>query len=736
MTWANPDLWWLLPLAAVPVLIHLLIRQRLPRTQWAAMTFLMRALRKNRRRLLLETVLLLIVRTALVLAFALVVLRPAVRHGWRWLAGQREQTTCIIVLDVSASMGATDGLRTRLERGISRIDQYLDELPSASEVGVILAGKPLRDLVAHPTRDIAYVRDELARVEASDVGNGLIEAIERGADRLRKAQTPNGEIVIVTDAQVSMWTEDREKIKATLDELEAEYSVVLLALEPTPPVNISVTDLSIAGGPDGLVDRLASNRWPTRITARLVADHYTDPVETAVELLVDGRKVAREQVTCRPDEPAVLTFEHRFAMTGPHGVEVRSDTDLYPADNQRSVVLNVRDRIPVLIVDGRLAGERFKTASGFLRVALWPAGAEGDDAGLFDVEVVSPAETTAADPSAYALIVLADVPALPPGVTGAIQRAVSAGSGLWCIAGEQMTGRALSAMFEAGGHGLLPMTFGSPLQLEVEDDPILLRLVEPLAPALAAFEDPTLASALSTVTWRAAYPVTAVTGDRSQAWAMLSDGSIGVVAGEYDRGRTVYVGVPLNRTGTDFPLSPAYVPFVQQIAFHLALRDHVISVAAGERLTFETSNADVSLIYPDGSRESMGSYASVEPGSGTTRIALPSAGKAGVYSLQTSSDDGVSRRQLRAVNVSDDERAIEMMPAPALADEQTLSRALVIPPAASMRSALQGARQRAELSGMGVIVLLTLLALELTLVRLFSPKPVDTEGLLSRAMRL
>jgi hypothetical protein len=53
-----------------------------------------------------------------------------------------------------------------------------------------------------------------------------------------------------------------------------------------------------------------------------------------------------------------------------------------------------------------------------------------------------------------------------------------------------------------------------------------------------------------------------------------------------------------------------------------------------------------------------------------------------------------------------------------------------------MRAALHSARTEAELSGIGIVVLLALLAIELLLVKLFSPKPVDTEALLSKAMRL
>ncbi|HPP54610.1 MAG TPA: BatA domain-containing protein, partial [Thermoguttaceae bacterium] len=58
---------WLIS-AAAPWLIHLWSRRRRQRTSWAAMEYLLAALRETQRRLLLEEWTLLAVRTALIVA--------------------------------------------------------------------------------------------------------------------------------------------------------------------------------------------------------------------------------------------------------------------------------------------------------------------------------------------------------------------------------------------------------------------------------------------------------------------------------------------------------------------------------------------------------------------------------------------------------------------------------------------------------------------------------------------
>ena len=60
----------------VPILIHLLARQRRKPIEWAAMRFLIEAYRKHRRRLQLEQLLLLMVRCLILALLGLALARP------------------------------------------------------------------------------------------------------------------------------------------------------------------------------------------------------------------------------------------------------------------------------------------------------------------------------------------------------------------------------------------------------------------------------------------------------------------------------------------------------------------------------------------------------------------------------------------------------------------------------------------------------------------------------------
>ena len=65
MSFLNPALLFGTLLFAVPLIIHLLNRQRYKRRRWAAMEYLLIAFKRQRRRLRIEDLLLLLLRPVL-----------------------------------------------------------------------------------------------------------------------------------------------------------------------------------------------------------------------------------------------------------------------------------------------------------------------------------------------------------------------------------------------------------------------------------------------------------------------------------------------------------------------------------------------------------------------------------------------------------------------------------------------------------------------------------------------
>src|SRR5437764_8891970 len=88
-------------LISAPIIIHLINRMRFKRVRWAAMEFLLKSQKRNRRRLIIEQLILLALRCLLVLLFGFLMARFV---GDALGRTSTTSTTHLIVLDNTLSM--------------------------------------------------------------------------------------------------------------------------------------------------------------------------------------------------------------------------------------------------------------------------------------------------------------------------------------------------------------------------------------------------------------------------------------------------------------------------------------------------------------------------------------------------------------------------------------------------------------------------------------------------------
>src|SRR3954469_17319807 len=102
MTFLVPSLLIALPLALLPIVIHLIHLYRRRQVPWAAMMFLRIAQRMNKGLSRLSQVLILAARVLAIAALIFVITRP-LAGGWLGLTGGAPDTVMVLV-DRSASM--------------------------------------------------------------------------------------------------------------------------------------------------------------------------------------------------------------------------------------------------------------------------------------------------------------------------------------------------------------------------------------------------------------------------------------------------------------------------------------------------------------------------------------------------------------------------------------------------------------------------------------------------------
>src|SRR4051795_230667 len=197
MTFISPIFLGFLALATVPVIIHLLNRRRFQLVEWAPMKYLKLTIKTNRRRLRIEQLILLAVRTLVVILIVLAVARPVLSPNamGSWLAGSG-RTTRVIVIDDSLSMGYRADGRAAFDRAKDAARQLVSVIGAQDSVSVLTTSAMDVPLVkeAHleDPKKVAALVDNLSATDTTSDWPATFRALD---PLLSSATFPNKEVV-------------------------------------------------------------------------------------------------------------------------------------------------------------------------------------------------------------------------------------------------------------------------------------------------------------------------------------------------------------------------------------------------------------------------------------------------------------------------------------------------------------------------------------------------------------
>ena len=430
-------LWWALA-AAIPILLHVWRRRYYRRMDWAAMEFLERAVRQTTRRLRMRNLLLLAVRVLTLLVLALALADPRVASESTDAAAARRPQHQVIVLDASYSMGL-------LQQDISRFElakQHAMELVRRSADGdafsIVWMGQPSRSLIGQPSYDRAAVVDEIQRIACGQGGADLEQTLQL-VEQLVQQGRQNDEkrpplelcqVTWFTDLRRNTWDAVRaSRVAQRARQLSELARLVIVDVGAPVDSNLVVTDLRT---PTGFVT--AGQEVPLQATIENVG---SDPVvDVPVELLVEGRAVARRTVQLAAHSTQVVTMPHRFPAAGDQRIEVRLPQDSLPLDSQRFLSLPVRSTTRALCVEGRDRSARY------VALALQPDAAVAQPITATRISATSLRST---DLAPYDAVFLCNVDSLTEADASELRTHLARGGGLIVLIGEARAGSALQS---------------------------------------------------------------------------------------------------------------------------------------------------------------------------------------------------------------------------------------------------------------------------------------------------
>jgi len=435
-----------LALVGIPILIHILNRRRFKTEPWAAMEFLLRAMRKNRRRIRFEQWLLLAVRCAVLLLAATALARP---YGCgdttiASIAGARSGLH-VFVIDNSYSMGYQadrPGARTHLEHAQALAKQQIERLNAGGEsVAIITAARPATAVVAAPTYDLDAARATIDRIDLTAGGTDLAGALQKALEIGRDASTqPRRTLYLLTDATKSAWDNPRDAaaLRQAGPDLAALFRVAHFNLGRANQWNQAVLALRPSSN---LVTRWGSNDFTAEPKG------FGQAAEATLVWRLDGASIpgrGTARLTVDAATPGQTLSNVTFPDGGPHVVTAALESDdRLDVDDARHRVVNVASELKVLIVEGERGMRRMGGSGAFLELALAPpAAADATNASgaktssYVAPELISDLELGNKVLADYRAVILAGVGQLQPAQADQIRHFVDGGGALLMFMGE------------------------------------------------------------------------------------------------------------------------------------------------------------------------------------------------------------------------------------------------------------------------------------------------------------
>lgn len=353
----NPLLLWFLPLALVPVLLHLITLYRLRTVELSTFRFLMDSYIQQRRRVKLLEFLLMLLRTLFVALVIFTLSRPVIEK-FSFLSGRTGRDVTLIV-DAGVSMGLRTGGTTSLERAQSAARTVAGLLDSEDHITLIRAEeKPERVITGFASQQ-KPVLEALAKfkpgVSTANIAAALEEAVNGPARGPRI-------IYILTDANRRGWSglSGSPLPKA----LGKDPQLVVINTGPSEPV----VNLAVVGDPPKTSHAIAG--LPVIVSATVVNSSATKANDTVLSVFMDDQQVGQINLSLQPGQKVTRTIP--LSPTRPGLVKCRFQlpADAFPDDDSYLFTLNVEPKLNVLIASPPPPAPPAIPADLFIRRAL------------------------------------------------------------------------------------------------------------------------------------------------------------------------------------------------------------------------------------------------------------------------------------------------------------------------------------------------------------------------------
>ncbi|MFC1671702.1 BatA domain-containing protein [Planctomycetota bacterium] len=555
MTFLNPGLLYLLPLALIPIIIHLLNRLRYKRVQWAAMEFLLASRKETVKRSRLKNLLLLAARVLGVVLLVMAVARPVATGGLLssvFVGGTGQR---IILLDNSLSMSFVNRGVSNLERATECLGIIIGASARSERVKIAALLRPGKDMVYVSGEELSPGMLETMAAQ-TDAALDVRAALKSVGREIELTGSGSAEVVLITDLQrsnwhpedVTVWTEVRDELM----KLGEGFSLRVVDVGSREWRNASVADLSMS-------EFIFVPGKRTSIRAGLGRSDDGPDSSVVSFYLGEQRQSTTEVEWSGKDATASCTFEMDIPDLPTSG-RIEIGEDKLAADNRRYFVIDPCREIPVLCVDGRPAAGSFGGASGFIAIAFSPEAGSDLVPNPVRPTVKSVRDGSNAVLGAFSAVAMASVAAPASEFLKEAHTYVERGGMLMVFLGE---GADPAAYAQGADLGLLPAKPVTVSSAEKEEG-VPIASIDYGAAALEKFDSPDNPQLHDVRVWRW-WKLDVQEREGVRVLLSLENGAPWLVEQRLGAGVVLLFASPCDATWSTMPVSTSFLPLMHRL---------------------------------------------------------------------------------------------------------------------------------------------------------------------------
>jgi hypothetical protein len=557
---------------AIPVLLHLIQKERKNVVQFPSLMFLRRIPYQSVRRRRIRNWLLLAMRLAALALIVLAFARPFLRRTEipARASGARE---VVILLDRSYSMGYGG----KWPQAIAAAQNAINGLTSADRASVVLFSSNT-EVALRSASDRGRLRAAVDTQQPSAGATRYGPALKLAGSILSESAIPRREAILISDFQRGGW-QGGEGVR-----LPDGAVLTPVSIADSGKSNLSIVPVTLQQS-----EFQGQQRFAVTTGAVNHGDAAVTNVEVALE--VGGRAIQSRRVNVAAHSSASVSFDPVTVSDRNVRATVKLADDALARDNTFNFVVTPEKAVTVLI--GERPGSA-RNSSLYLTRAVAVSESPRIDGKLRQVDSLSNEDLASAS-----VVILNDAP-IAQSTAERLQAFVQRGGGLFVVAGDKSSWPSVV--------DILPGTPGDAVD-RTRTTAARLGALEYGHPLFEVFRGPRTGD-FASARFYGFRSVTPVQG--AATLARFDDGQPALLERRVGTGRVLMWTSTLDTTWSDLALKPVFVPFVHRIVRYLgAYREprpwRTVGDVVDPGLQAPLKGSDVSRVAltPSGSRISL-----------------------------------------------------------------------------------------------------------------------------------